>query len=106
MNIQDLARPLSLRRFTLALLLLLLLAVTAWAQSDPQSSIEKPEPVTAESVEQGPTEADLERAIDEAEAQQPAAVGNEPPQVKAGIERFDPTEEISEDRSVSFPNDI
>ena len=87
---------------------LLILFLTALATAVTLSAQEEP-PVadTSEQTEQPetPDPADATTAIVEELPEQPATTA-EPDSGEPGLNSFTPSEEISADRSVAFPNDI
>lgn len=91
------------------LVALLALAIGAAAAQDPPAEATEPDPVAEEAIDNELFDAEDEEPADAEEelppAPEPDPTAAEGP-VNATMERFVPSEQISEDRSVSFPNDI
>ena len=95
----------------LALLISLIVGAGALAQVDPEETPATNEEQNEESgdASQPDQEGDGSEAIEETTAEADAAAlaaEDDAPAGQASMERFKPTEKISEDRSVAFPNDI
>lgn len=87
-----------MRRSLLLLMTALLLGAAAQAQEPADEAGVEPET---------PEQADSNGApANEPPAEEGAQTPREPAPGRATMERFTPSEEISDDRSVSFPNDI
>ena len=87
-------------RYLIQILILafsLLLGASATAQSEEEDSTDEQAPA--------PETERIEEQISVAEPAGPDAE-TEPADTKNALERFTPSEEISADRSVAFPNDI
>ncbi len=79
--------------------LLALMTASTDAQQAPEDETTKP----AVAEEAAPAAADEAK---DATVAEPAGEPEKPEPGRATMERFKPSEEISDDRSVSFPNDI
>lgn len=80
---------------------LLALGISATVAQDPPAETTEPEPAAEDPLEGEPV-APEEELPPAPEPDPGAAEGR----MNATLERFVPSEQISEDRSVSFPNDI
>ncbi len=101
-------------RLLLAALLALAASGVAAQDPDPAESGETPAPEAAQTLGEAALTADDADEAGDADLAEPdageetgeeAADGAEA-EIKATMEKFVPSEQISEDRSVSFPNDI
>lgn len=87
---------------------LLALALGAATAQDPPADANEPDPsaeeiLDDEALDAGEAPIAAEDELPEAPEPDPAAAEG---RINATLERFVPSEEISEDRSVAFPNDI
>lgn len=87
-----------------------LLPGISWAQEieDAGTASSPATELEAEAPDEEDTEAEAEAGADPVELEDPLSEVDaaEQAEVQATMERFQPSEKISEDRSVAFPNDI